>query len=350
MGTKDDKRDHARALAELGASKGGKARATSLTPEERSQIARYAAEKRWESATAALPKETHAGVLKIGDKELPCSVLDNGTRVFSTRGLTRAVGGRATGTRKISLGGARKLPPFLTTASIKPFISEELTARLLSPIQYKPKHGGRSAFGYEATLLPQICEAILDAGTAGVLKTSQKHLAETAQLLIRGFARVGIIALVDEATGYQADRAKDDLMRILAAYISKELLPWTKRFPDEFFQQVYRLHGWQFVEGHHKRPQYVGQLINKLVYNKLPPGVLPELRRRNPTMPSGYRRYQHHRLLTEDIGHPHLSNQVATVTGLMRASDDKHEFLRLFTKAFPQKGQQLVLNLAEEEN
>lgn len=339
--------EHGRALAELGSAKGGKARAEALTAEQRSEIARYAAEKRWESVTAALPKETHAGVLRIGDKEIPCSVLDNKTRVFSTRGLTRAVGGRATGTPKVSLSGARKLPPFLTTVSVKPFISKELTARLLSPIQYKPKHGGRSAFGYEATLLPQICEAILDADTAKKLKASQKHLAETAQLLIRGFARVGIIALIDEATGFQADRAKDELIKILEAYISKELLPWTKRFPDEFFQEIYRLHGWQFMKGHHRRPQYVGQLINKLIYDKLPPGVLPELQRRNPTMPSGYRRYKHHRFLTVDIGNPHLDKQVVAVTTLMKVSEDKQFFKRLFDRAFPRKGQQLALALAE---
>jgi hypothetical protein len=73
-----------------------------------------------------------------------------------------------------------------------------------------------------------------------------KHLAETAQLLLRGFAHVGIIALVDEATGYQAERARDELNKILEAYIAKELLPWTRRFPDEFFRQIYRLHGWEF--------------------------------------------------------------------------------------------------------
>jgi hypothetical protein len=39
--------------------------------------------------------------------------------------------------------------------------------------------------------------------------------------LLRGFARVGIIALVDEATGFQRDRTKDALSKILEAYIAK---------------------------------------------------------------------------------------------------------------------------------
>src|SRR5205814_1919222 len=162
-----------------------------------------------------------------------------------------------------------------------------------------------TAYGYEATLLPRICEAILDADKAGTLRANQKHLAEAAQLLIRGFAHVGIIALVDEATGYQDERPADELRRILEAYISEELRPWVKRFPNEFFKQIYRLHGWEYREGNHKHPQYVGRLINILIYDPLPPGVLTELQARNPTNERGRRRWKHHQLLTEDIGDPH---------------------------------------------
>jgi len=329
----------------LDPSMGGKARAAQLTSEERQEIARYAAERRWELVGPMLPKETHTGILQIGNKLIPCSVLDNGIRVFSTRGVTRAMGGGKTGTAGPGRDGAPQLPPFLASAALKPFISGDLLARLLSPLQYRPSHGGRTAFGYEATLLPRICEVLLDANKKGALKSNQKHLADTAELLIRGFAHVGIIALVDEATGYQSDLAKEDLMRVLEAYISKSLLPWTKRFPPQFFREIYRLHGWTFHEGQHKHPQMVGHLLNKLIYEQLPPNVLPELRRRNPTLPSGYRRHKHHQLLTEDIGHPHLSNQVATVMGLMRASDSKDEFMRLFEKAFPKGPRQLILQL-----
>ena len=146
MGTKSEKSEHARALSELGASKGGKARAESLTPEERSGIARHAAEKRWEVVSFGVPKETHEGILRIKGKEIPCSVLDNKLRVFSTRGVTRAMGGRQTGTAGRRESGAPKLPPFLMAETIRPFISTELMARLISPIPFKPKHGCRNAF------------------------------------------------------------------------------------------------------------------------------------------------------------------------------------------------------------
>lgn len=326
------------------ASLGGKARAAALTPQDRRDIARFAAEKRWANNLATIPKETHAGILQIGDIEIPCSVLDNGIRVFSTRGVTRAVGGGKTGTGG-GHDGAPRLPPFLGTSGVKSFISSELMARLIAPVQYKPKHGGRTAFGYEATLLPKICEVLIDAERASALKSNQMHLARRADVLLRGFAHVGIIALVDEATGYQAERARDELNKILEAYIAKELLPWTQRFPDEFFRQIYRLHRWEFKPGTIRGPRYVGKLINKLVYKPLPPGVLDQLKRLNPPLnEKGYRRYKHHQFLTPDIGNPHLEKQIIEVTTLMRVADDKHSFERLFQKAFPSKdGVQLTL-------
>jgi hypothetical protein len=48
------------------------------------------------------------------------------------------------------------------------------------------------------------------------------------------FARVGIIALVDEATGYQEVRDHEALQEILKRYISEELLVWVRTFPMEF--------------------------------------------------------------------------------------------------------------------
>jgi hypothetical protein len=152
---------------------------------------------------------------------------------------------------------------------------------------------------------------------------------------VRAFARVGIIALVDEATGYQADRDRDELHKILAAFISEELLPWAKRFPDEFYQQMFRLKGWQYSPIKGKRPREAGKITNQLVYEKLPPGVLDELRRKNPVVSNWQRRYKHHQFLTEDIGHPSLQRHLLAVTTLMRAATTWREFDALLQKAFP---------------
>jgi hypothetical protein len=341
--------EHAKALSDLGASKGGKARAESLSPEARSSIARRAAEARWATVDKfALPKETHPGIIKIGQTVLQCGVLDNEIRVFSTRGITRAMGGKKTGTVGTSNNGAPQLPSFLASDAVKSFVSQQLMARLLTPLQYRPKHGGRTAFGYEATILPEICEAILDANDNGALKPNQKHLAEKANTLIRAFAKVGIIALVDEATGYQYDRAKDDLTRLLEMYVQEPFRPYVSKFKHEFFREIYRIYGWEYKSGNTQSPRYVGKFINKYIYEPLLPNILPRLQTVNPTNNKGQRARKHFQHLSDGLGDPHVDKQIAVVTSLLRLSDNPQEFDSLYQRACG-KGYQPSFNFADPQ-
>ena len=203
---------------------------------------------------------------------------------------------------------------------------------------YIQLNGGLPAFAVEATLLPRICEVILGANKAGKLKAYQRNILESAEILIRGFARVGIIALVDEATGYQADRAKDDLARILEAYIAPELLPWTRMFPEEFFKQTYRLLEWEYKPGVAKRNSNVGKWINRYIYEKLPTGVLPELRRLNPRPADGYRRHKHFQFLTAETGNVHLDKQITAVTTIMKSPTLRKISNETFRKHFQKSG------------
>jgi hypothetical protein len=75
------------------------------------------------------------------------------------------------------------------------------------------------------------------------LTKSQKIVGKKADILVRALASVGILALVDEATGYQYDRARHALEEILDKFISKELRKWAKTFPDEFYEQMFKLRG-----------------------------------------------------------------------------------------------------------
>ncbi|MBI3661672.1 MAG: P63C domain-containing protein [Acidobacteria bacterium] len=313
------------------AAKGGRARARALEPEKRAEIAREAALARWGSA---IPKATHEGELIIAGTSIKCAVLETGKRMLTQETFLKSIGRspRAKGGTGSSLRLVDGLPPFLAANNIKSFISDEL-AQSTTPILFRSVKGGRG-FGYDAMLLPMVCEVYLKARDAKALLPGQEHIASTCDLLMRGLARVGIIALVDEATGYQDERAKHELSRILEAYIVEELRPWIKTFPDEFFRQIYRLQKWEYKPGHAKRTPYVGKLINKYVYEPLPPGVLEELRNRNPITLKGYRRHKHFQFLTADTGHPHLDRQLAAVTTIMRISDDKDEFEENFAKAF----------------
>jgi P63C domain len=98
-------------------------------------------------------------------------------------------------------------------------------------------------------------------------------IAQQCEILVRGFARVSIIALVDEATGFQRDRAKNALAQILEAFVAKELQPRIKTFPDDYYAQLFRLRGLEYPNDSVKRPQYFGTLTNDIVYKRLAPGV-----------------------------------------------------------------------------
>jgi hypothetical protein len=170
-----------------------------------------------------------------------------------------------------------------------------------------------------------------------VLLPTQEHIVRACDLLMRGLAQVGIIALVDQATGYEDRRAKDDLLKILEQYIAPHLLPWTRKFPGAFFKEVYRLYGWKYTPGSTRRPQCVGNFINEYIYDQLPPGVLDKLRELNPITESGYRKHKHFQLLTVDTGNEHLDKQITSTMTLMRASDNAIEYKRLFRKVFPKR-------------
>lgn len=342
MAEDDSITESAKALSRRGASEGGKRRAANLSPVERSNIARRAAAARWGTTVNAA---THSGELQIGDRRIACAVLEDHTRVISQATLLTALG-RA---RRAKGGGERgEEGTVLFAGNLRPFISRELDEILNNPITYTLPQGGR-ALGYPAEILPAVCEVYLEAENEGVILKSQNRALAASKILVRGLARVGVTALVDEATGYQEVRARDDLQRILEAYVAAEFRPWVKAFPDEFFQQIYRLMGWEYRPGTSKRTPLVGKLINKFIYDELPEGVHDELRRVNPRTEKGWRAHKHHQHLTADTGNVHLDRQISTVTTLMRMARDREEFEDFFERAFPPPQQRLPLDVARIE-
>lgn len=336
-------------MADIHQSKGGAARAASLTPERKTEIARAAAEARWgppDVNQGRIERAQLANDLMLGDVAIPCAVLEDGTRVLSERGISKALGRARSGShwQKKREQGA-KLPLYLTADNVKPYISSDLSKALSEPRWYHSPHGGRPVAGVPATCLPDICDVWIQAGDAGILRKPQLKIAIVARALQRSFAKTGIVALVDEATGYQEFRSKNELQSILAAYLSAELLPWAQRFPISYYEEMFRLWDWPWpprsgIQG----PRYAGKLTKQIVYDHLPPGVITELENRNPLDENWRRKDKHHQLLSEDIGQPHLEKQVAVVTNIMKICDDKDEFTEKFERAFPgtfSKGKQL---------
>ncbi len=334
----DDKevRRGAKALSRRGSSQGGQARAARLTPIARSEIARNAARARWGDTVPIAP---WTGDLQVGDRLISCAVTEDGTRIINQGTMLTALG------RNRRPKSSTETGVVLFAANLQPFVSDSLRSKLDNPITYALPGGGR-ALGYPAEVLPEVCDVYLAARAAGPIPKSQWPAANAAEILVRGLARVGITALVDEATGFQEVRARDELQQILEAYVQAEYRKWVKTFPDVFFEEIYRLHGWEFKPGTAKRTPYVGKLVNKYVYEQLPPGVLDELRRLNPRNEHGNRTRTFHQFLTADTGNVHLDRQISTVTTLMRISDTKEQFEELFERAYPPPQQRLALVVA----
>jgi hypothetical protein len=302
------------------------------------------------SKSDQLLQATHGSAdhpLKIGDIEIPCYVLEGGKRVLVLQGMLDALD-MAQGTATKG-GRGNRLVKFIDTKSLGPYITNELESSVLNPLHFCTPTGSTIHYGYEATILADLCDAVLEARKEGALHYQQEHIAQRCEILVRGFARVGIIALVDEATGYQDFRARQALEKILEKFLAEELSRWAKRFPDEFYKELFRLRGWEYKPGSVKRPSYVGKLTNDLVYARLAPGVLNELHDRTPRDDQGRLQHHLHRWLTKDVGHPKLQEHLSAVIALMKAAPDWRTFERLINRALPKYGDTLPLELYDQD-
>ena len=292
--------------------------------------------------TQSVPPSAHAGEIHIGDITLDCAVLEDGRRVLSQRGVNRALGRKHGGEdfkRRNAPGG--ELPVFLGPANLRPYVSSELEVVVSKPIMYK--QGGTVAHGVDASVLPQICDVWLKARDAGALKVAQLPAATQADILMRGLAHVGIIALVDEAMGYQRDRATDALAKILQAFIAKELQPYIPTFKPDYYAQLFRLRGLEYPQDRVQRPQYFGVLTNDIVYKRLAPGVLEELKKVIPRNESGRPTAKYFQKLTQNKGYPKLMEHLGAVMAIMKLSTDYHDFIDKLDRLHPRYDQQMLL-------
>jgi hypothetical protein len=333
----------AKKWSELGASKGGRARANVLTPQERREIAQQAVRARWLKAgklkdlgdsedrtdeTVEVTEEPEKppfsmfrGTLKMGDLELECHVLNDGRRVLTQREVVRAIsGGRESG----NLGRYLDRNP--------------LTARDFQAgpvIRFNVPGAPQTAIGYEATLLIEICDKYLEARDQKLLRGRQYNLAAQAEIIIRACAKVGIIALIDEATGYQKVRAKNALQLKLQAFIADELQEWARMFPEEFWFELARLEGVRYSA--RNRPLRWGKYVMMFVYDAIDPDVGRELRKKNPNP----RFMKNHHQWLKQFGRDKVHDQIQRVVTIMKLCDDMDDFREKFAKVFKKTPLQL---------
>jgi hypothetical protein len=303
---------------------------------------------------AKIPKALYQGELKIGGMVIPCANLDTGERVISERALAIALGVRGGGAywqRKKKGDSGALLPESVSASYLQPFITDSIKEKFSESITYRAKQGGM-ATGNRADVLPEYCDIWIRAKESGALDKpnvpeTAKGAAERAYILLKAFAVVGINALVDEATGFQDVRDREALQEILRKYITGALFEWTKTFPMEFYKEIFRLNGWPWNGG--KMPGVVGTWTNDLVYDRLAPDLLAELKRVNPVNEKGYRSNRHHQYLTRDIGHPELQRRLYELIGMARPfnTGDWDRYCRLVDRTFPKLNTTMALQLGD---
>ncbi len=281
----------------------------------------------------------YVGEIKIQDIAIRCAVLSDEKRVF----FQREVVGALTGNKK---GG---LVRYLTANNLHPYLPSKFQGEKWDQGIIRFKFKNKDAHGLEATDLIDICNMYISARNDGVLYESQAHLAKQADIIVNAFAKTGVIAVVDEATGYQKYRRKDALRLLVESYIIEEARKWMKEFPDEFFEELDRIYNNPRTTPQ-KRPRYYGRFINKYVYEPIEQGfVLEELNRLNPTDEKGARRKRLHQFLNEEKGILVLRSRIHKVTALLQISPNKRKFDSNYNRMESKQRQFQLFDLEELE-
>lgn len=248
------------------------------------------------------PFAKYSGTLDLGGKEVDCYVLDDERRVINMRGTIKAIANDANG----------DLAKYVGIRSLQPYINPENLMKQI--VEFEIPGNPTKAKGITAETFLDICSAYVTAFTSGATLTEkQQRTAINCSILLSACAKTGLIALIDEATGYQYLRESDALQVKIRAFISDELRAWEKTFPDELWEEFGRLTGWSGSLQH--RPKYWGKLVLELIYDALDPDVAQYLKENKPAPRHG-RNY--HQWFTEEYGVNKLVTHINQITGIAK--------------------------------
>ncbi len=338
-------------------AKGGNTRAQRLTKEQRSEIARKGAAARWSKTEEGLPEVPEEGAqeeilepipampiarwrgtLNIIGLEVPCYVLDDGQKIIGRTSATELLTG-------IKGGGA--LEKYIAVKALEPFINKDMMLERFVPFRLLEVEGLEKAVkGLPADLMIEVCQGFVAALQSSFdpssphprLTDRQIQMAMKASAFLSACAKVGLEALIDEATGYQYERAEDALQVKLRAFIADELRGWEKTFPDELWVEFGRLTGWK--GNLHSRPKWWGKLVIEMIYDTLEPPIAEYLRNNKP--PPGI---HWHRQLTENIGVRALVSRCYEIIGMAKECRDMRELRDKVARHYGRSVVQFTLSL-----
>lgn len=270
-------------------------------------------------------KVIKSGVLTMFN-DLPCYVLDDGQRIFRLSNLTKALRGIEHG----------KFGNYLAASNIQKYLPERLWP--LNDEEHDRTPQGIIEFefnekmekGYNSEDFIDVCSAFVQANLNNEeLSEAQKEMAKNANKFILATSKIGIIALIDEATGFQYERDALELQMKLNYFITDEARDWEKTFPDELWYEFGRLTNWK--GSIKKRPKYWGKLVNALIYDCLDKDVAEYLRENKPPKYTGQKYFQ---WLNEEFGTKELTQHIWQIIGMAKTCESINELKDLASKKF----------------
>ncbi|MFP5389641.1 MAG: P63C domain-containing protein [Thermoleophilia bacterium] len=274
-----------------------------------------------------VPMAKWAGVLQIGDNELPCYVLDDGRRVISRTGATNSLTGR----------GGGNLESYIGVEALRGFMPEDFADQMIEFTLEGVTN--KTVRGITAESFLDICKAYMRALNAGALQSErQMEIAVHAGIFTAACATTGLIALIDEATGYQYDRAEDALRLKMRVFIEEEMRQWEKTFPDQLWVEFGRLTNWKGAVN--SRPKYWGKLVMELIYDYLDADVATWLRENAPEPRKGQ---NYHQWLSSQYGLKRLTEHIWMVIGMAATCQSLPELRQRLAERFGKHPVQFTL-------
>lgn len=280
----------------------------------------------------ASPFAKWKGRIDLVGEQLDCYVLDTGQRVIALRATVKAIASADSG----------DLAKFIGVSALNPFINKDLV--LAELIEFSIPGTQLKGLGLTTEHFELICRGYVQALYQGAQLTErQREIAIKCAVLTSGLTRTGLDALVDEATGYQYERAEDALQVKLRAFIAEELRAWEKTFPDELWEEFGRLTNW--ATPLQSRPKWWGKLVIELIYDTLDPDVAEYLKNNKP--PPDVRWHQQ---LSEDIGTRQLVSRCYEIIGMAKTCQNIRELRQKVSEHYGHKPVQFTLYLSSQGN
>lgn len=312
--------------SEVHGSKGGQARALVLTSDERKQIAKKAAAARWGEK---LMFATHRGNFqKDFGIDVDCFVLNDEqkTAVISLTGMGEALG--------LGKSGGR-VSAFLKRQWIAPYVEHEITEKLKKPLVFQSGPSGTNpppvtVYGFDVSLIIDICHAIVRAGNSGKVQDRQKRIVAQAHIILGASAKAGIKGLVYALSGYDATR--EEVITAFKQFVQDEAREYEKEFPDQLYAEWYRIY--RLPKPERNKPWKFKHLTVDQVYKPLAKSNGKILQLTQAQRAQSKERYKKLHQFLSEIGVKALRQQLGQLLAIARLSKTKEDYEGFFDRLF----------------